>query len=137
MAEHASSILVWLKSQSTRGASHHSAFMGSSLTISHGICGRMLVYKEVVEALSNYKKYYFWWYGNLACGDATGSNQIEKGQARVSPRPVWEKRGEWTVWFRVFGALLDDWASSGYVTVLFACGECVFSSFENWSCSGE
>ena len=60
MAEHASSILVWLKSQSTRGASHHLAFMGSSLTISHGICGRMLVYKEVVEALSNYKKYYFW-----------------------------------------------------------------------------
>ena len=26
----------------------------------HGIRGRRLVYKEVVEALSNYKKSYFW-----------------------------------------------------------------------------
>ena len=35
MMEHASAILVWLKPRSMRGASHHSAFMGSSLTISH------------------------------------------------------------------------------------------------------
>ena len=137
MTEHASSILVLLKCQSTRGASHHLAFMGSSLIINHGIRGHMLVYKEVVEALSNYKKYYFWWYGNPACVYATGSNQIEKGQVRVPPRPVWKKRGEWTVWFRVFGAPLDDWANVGNVAVLFACGECVFSSFENWSCSEE
>ena len=27
-------------------------------------------------------------YGNPACGDSTGSNRIEKNQARVLPRPV-------------------------------------------------
>ena len=26
------------------------------------------------EARSNYKKYYFWWCRNIACGDSTGSN---------------------------------------------------------------
>ena len=35
----------------------------------------------------------FWWYGNPTCSDSIGSNQIEKDQAHVSPRPVWEKRG--------------------------------------------
>ena len=137
MTEHASSILVLLKCQSTRGASHHLAFMGSSLTINHGIRGHMLVYKEVVEALSNYKKYYFWWYGNLDCGDATGSNQIEKFQPSLPLGPAWEKRGEWIVWFTVFEVPLDDLANGGYVTVLFACDECVFSYFKNWSCSEE
>ena len=44
----------------------------------HGIRSRRLVYKEVVEALSNYKKSNFWWFGNLAFGDSTGSNLIEK-----------------------------------------------------------
>ena len=43
-----------------------------------GIPSRRLLYKEVVEALSNYKKSNFWWFGNPACGDLTGSNQIEK-----------------------------------------------------------
>ena len=27
----------------------------------HGICSRRLVYKEVVEVRSDYKKFYFWW----------------------------------------------------------------------------
>ena len=49
----------------------------------HGIRGRRLVYREVVETLSNYKKSYFWRYGNLACGDSTGSNRIEKDQDLV------------------------------------------------------
>ena len=30
-----SSLLLWLKSRNARGASHHSAFKGSCLTISH------------------------------------------------------------------------------------------------------
>ena len=34
----------------------------------------------------------FWWYGNPTCSDSIGSNQIEKDQAHVSRRPVWEKR---------------------------------------------
>ena len=53
-----------------------------------GIRGRRLVYKEVAEALSNYKKSYLWRFGNIACGDSTGSNCIEKDKDRVSPRPV-------------------------------------------------
>ena len=73
----------------------------------HGTRGRKLVYKEVVEALLNYQKYYFWWCGNPDCGDTTGSNQIEKFQAHVPSRPAWEKRGEWTVWFRVLGSLVS------------------------------
>ena len=44
----------------------------------HAIRSRRLVYKEVVEALSNYKKSNFWWFGNPACGYSTGSSQIEK-----------------------------------------------------------
>ena len=37
-----------------------------------------MVYKEVVELWPNYKKFYFWWLGNPACGDSAESNQIEK-----------------------------------------------------------
>ena len=44
----------------------------------HGIRSRKLVYKEVVEALSNYKRSYFWCFGNTACGDPTESNWIEE-----------------------------------------------------------
>ena len=57
----------------------------------NGIRRRSLVYKEVVEAISNYKKSYFWWFENPACGDSTGSNRIEKDQAHVSPRLAWRK----------------------------------------------
>ena len=44
----------------------------------HGIWSCGLVHEKVVEALSNYKRSYFWWFGNLACGDLNGSNQTEK-----------------------------------------------------------
>ena len=54
----------------------------------HGIRSRRLVYKEVVQARSNYKKSYFLLFGNPVCGDSTGSNRIEKDQGRVSPRLV-------------------------------------------------
>ena len=36
------------------------------------------MYKEVVEVRSNYKKSYFSWFENPACGDSAGMNQIEK-----------------------------------------------------------
>ena len=77
------------------------------------------------------KKSYFWWYGNPACGDFTGSNQIKKDQACVSPGPVWGMRREGSVWFSVCGEPLDDWANGGYIDVLFTCGECGFSSFRS------
>ena len=85
----------------------------------HRIRGRRLVYREVVETLSNYKKSYFWRYGNPICGDATRCNRIENDQARVLSRPAWGTRGEGAVWFSVCGALSDDWANGGYVDVLF------------------
>ena len=44
----------------------------------HEIRGRRMVYREVVDTLSNYKKSYFSWYGNPACGGSIGSNLIEK-----------------------------------------------------------
>ena len=67
----------------------------------HEIRYRRQVYKVVVEVLSNYKKSYFWWYGNPACGDATGSNRIETDWALVPPRPVWGKSGKGVLWFSV------------------------------------
>ena len=42
----------------------------------------MWVYKEVVEARSNYKKSYFWLFGNPTCGDSTGGDRTEKDQGR-------------------------------------------------------
>ena len=59
----------------------------------HRIGSRRLLYKEVVEVRSNYKKSYFWWFGNLiwefARGESTESNRIEKYQGRVSARLLW------------------------------------------------
>ena len=51
----------------------------------YGICSRRLVHSEVVEARSNYKKFYLWWFKNLVCGDSSGSNQIEKEWVGVPP----------------------------------------------------
>ena len=70
----------------------------------HGIRSHRLVYKEIVDVRPNYKKPYFWWFGNPACGDSTGSDRIEKYQASVSGRLNWGKRGEGVVWFSVCGA---------------------------------
>ena len=63
-----------------------------------GILSHRLLYKEVVEVRSNNKKSYFWWFGDPACGNLTGSNQTEKGQGRVSARLAYGKREEWAVW---------------------------------------
>ena len=74
----------------------------------YGIRSRRLLYKEVVEVRSVYEKSYFWKFGNPACGESTGSNQIKKDQGRVSARLIWGKRREWAVWFSVCGAPPDD-----------------------------
>ena len=72
------------------------------------ICSRRLVYSYVVEARSNYKKSYLWWFKNPACGDWTGSNGIEKNWVGLPPGLVWEKGGGAVVWFSVSEAPLDD-----------------------------
>ena len=73
----------------------------NGLEFVHGICNRRLVYSEVVEARSDYKKFYLQWFVNIVCYDATGSNQMEKDLVRVSPGRVLGKGGEKIVWFSV------------------------------------
>ena len=51
----------------------------------HGICGRRLVYREVLEARSNYI---------TAWGDWTGSDLIEKERIRLPPGLTGGKWGE-------------------------------------------
>ena len=62
--------------------------------------GPRLVCKKGVEALSNHKKFY-WWFGNPACCDSTFSSRTEKDQAHTPPRLVWGKKEEREVWFSV------------------------------------
>ena len=57
--------------------------------------GCKLVYKEVVEALSDYKRFNFWWFGSPACGDLTGNNWIKNNLGRLSLRLVWRRREKW------------------------------------------
>ena len=96
-----------------------------------------MLWKKSFKVYPCLKKSYFRWFGNPACGDSTGSNQIENNQGRVSARLVWGKRGEWAVWFSVCGAPSDDWANGGYIDVLFTCGECGFGSLGSWYYSKE
>ena len=63
----------------------------------HEIRGDSLVYKEVIQTLLNYKKSYFLWFWNLACGDSTRSSRTEKDQAHAPSKSVWGKRGEGSV----------------------------------------
>ena len=67
--------------------------MGVGGLEAHGICNSRLVYREVVEAQSGYKKSYLWQFRNIACGDSTGINQIEKDKVCIPPGLVWEKEG--------------------------------------------
>ena len=72
----------------------------------HGICNCSLVYREVVKALSDYKKSYIWWCRNITSGDSTGSNQFEKYEVCVPPGCCLGERGEeGVVWFSVCGSL--------------------------------
>ena len=61
----------------------------------HRICGCRVVCREVLEAQSNYKQSYLRWFRNVAFGDSTGSNQIEKEHVCVPPGLVWGKGEEW------------------------------------------
>ena len=89
----------------------------------HGICGRSLEYRVVVEARSNYEKSYLWWFRNLACGYSIGCNRIEKDRICVPPGLVGGgRRGEGAVSFSVCGAPLDDWANGSSVDVFFTYG---------------
>ena len=98
----------------------------------HGICRRRLVYRQIVEAWSNYKKYYLRWFRNLAFGDSSRSNWIEKDWFHVSPVLVWGNGKRWYdlayVEYLVYRAPLDDWASGGSVDVFFTYGKYGFSS---------
>ena len=58
----------WLKVSSMQGMSGLQVYW---------ICSSRPLYSEVVEARSNSKKSYFWWFRNRACGDSIGSNFIE------------------------------------------------------------
>ena len=78
--------------------------------ILHGICSRRQVNNEAAEARSSYKKSYFWWFRNSACGDWTGSNRTEKDRGRVHPGGKGGKGRGVVVWFRVRGATwTNDW----------------------------
>ena len=85
----------------------------------HGICVAVLVYRVVVEARSNYKKSYLWWFRNLARSDSTRCNRIDR--VRVSPG-FFGGGEEEAVWFSVCEALLDDWAYYGSVHIFFKYG---------------
>ena len=100
----------------------------------HGIRSCWLVYKEVVEVRSNYEKSYFWWFGNPACGDSAGSNQIEKDKV-VYLLDLLEGMGKKEPCDLVCGGPADDWVNADYVDVLFA--KCGFNSFGSWSYSKE
>ena len=58
------------------------------------IFSHRLMYSEVTEARSNYKKTYFWSFRNLTCDDSTGTERIEKKQVGEPPGLVWGKGEE-------------------------------------------
>ena len=71
----------------------------------HGIWNCRLVYREVVEAWSDYKK---------SCGDLEilpAGGRIEKDRSYVPPEFVWGKGEEGVVCLSVCGAPLDDQAN--------------------------
>ena len=68
----------------------------------YGICRRRLVYSEVVEARSSYKKSYLKGFRNPGCGDSTGSNTSSTCLGKVG----WEGRG--AVWHSLCEAPLVD-----------------------------
>ena len=88
-----------------------------------------LVRNKVVKVGWNYKKSYFWWPGNPACGDLTGSNRIGKDQGCISARLVWGTGREGAMWLTAHGVPSDHWANSDYVDVLLTCGERGLDSF--------
>ena len=78
----------------------------------HGIDSRKVVYKEVVEVQSNYKKPYFWWFGNPFYGDSAGSNRIRKDKV-VYLLDLFQGMGKKGRCDLVGGAPEDDWINAG------------------------
>ena len=77
----------------------------------HWIGSHKLVYKEMVEVRSNYKKSYFWWFGNPTCGDTAERTQI--GKDIVYMLDLF--KGMQKKWHcdLVCGAPVDDWGNAG------------------------
>ena len=67
-----------------------------------GIGIRSLVYKDVLELRWNYKKSYFWWLGNPACGNSTGVTGLKKKVEYLLNSL--RKGGGGAVWFSVWNA---------------------------------
>ena len=65
-----------------------------------------LVYGYVAEARSSFRRFYLWWFRNLACGDLIGNNWIQNEQVDVPLGLVW---GEAMVWLSVCGL---QWSSN-------------------------
>ena len=95
----------------------------------YGICSHRLVFSEVVEAWSNYKKFYLWWFRNPACGDSAGSNRIQKDRVGAPLGLVWGIGEGGVVWLSVSEAPLHDRANNyGSGDVFSKYGEYIFSS---------
>ena len=94
----------------------------------HGTCSCRLVYNEVVEVRSNYKKSYLWWFRNSTCGYSTRSKRIEKEQVGASPGIFCGEGRGGVVWFSVCETPLDDWTNGISVDVFFTYGEYGFNS---------
>ena len=73
---------------------------------------------------------------NPACGDSTGSNQIEKGKV-VYLLDLFEGRWEKGQCDLVCRVPLHDWAMLVYVDVLITCDKCSFNSLGSLSDSEE
>ena len=86
----------------------------------YGICGCRLAYSEVVEARSDYKKYYLCWFRNPGCDNLTGSNWIG-----VPPGLVREKGEEGKCDLL---CVLDDWTNGVSVDIFLNYAEYGFSS---------
>ena len=65
-----------------------------------------LMHKDVAEARLDFRRFYLWWFRNLACGDLTGNNGIQNEPVDLPPGLVW---GEGMVWLSVCGL---QWSSN-------------------------
>ena len=59
--------------------------------------------RDVSNVRLNFRKFYCWWFGNLACGDLIGTNGIEKDLVHGPPGLVW---GKGLVWLSVSEVLI-------------------------------
>ena len=93
--------------------------VGGGLQV-YGICSRRLVYSKVVEAQSNYRKSYLYWFRNSVFVNSTWSSWIEKDWVVVPPGLVWENSKGGVVWLSVREVSSDDWGN-GALLMSFWC----------------